>query len=75
MSESEGTVIRINEYGLCELAAGNRRISFTLDKLPNYRGEPLRGLGLRVGTKVAFTSDPKGRVDSARVLHADAASS
>lgn len=75
MNEREGTVIRINDYGLCELAAGNRRVSFTLDKLPNYHGESLRGLGLRVGTKVAFTSDLKGRVHSARVLHADAASS
>lgn len=70
MSKRRGKVIRINDFGLCEVAAEGKRISFTLDKLPHYSGEPLRELGLQVGADVLFESDENGRVASARVLNA-----
>ena len=71
MSESMGKVIRINEFGLCEMAVGEKRAAFTLDKLAHYAGEPLRDVGLRVGAHVVFKRDQKGRVASARVVHTD----
>ena len=73
MSESMGKIIRINEFGLCEVAVGEKRAAFTLDKLAHYAGEPLRDVGLRVGAEVAFERDGKGRVASARVVHAETA--
>lgn len=74
MSERQGKVIRINDFGLCEVAAEGKRFAFTLDRLPHYAGQPLRDLGLRVGAEVTIESDAKGRVASARVSHAAAGS-
>ncbi|MYE24032.1 MAG: hypothetical protein F4Y01_08825 [Gammaproteobacteria bacterium] len=68
-------MIRINDFGLCEVDAGGKRIAFTLDKLPHYAGQPLRSLGLRVGAEVAIESDERGRVASAHLVHADATGS
>ena len=75
MSENKGQVIRINDFGLCEVAAGGKRFAFTLDKLPDYAGQPLRDLGLQIGAEVVFESDERGRVASAHLAHAAAAGS
>ena len=72
---SKGKVIRINDFGLCEIAAEGKRVAFTLDKLPHYAGQPLRDLGLRVGAEVIFESDEEGRVSSAQLVHAATAGS
>ena len=53
------------------MAVGKKRAAFTLDKLAHYAGEPLQDVGLHVGAHVAFKRDQKGRVASARVVHAD----
>ena len=59
---TEGTVVRINDYGLCEVATdGHLRAVFTLDKLSGYAGQPLRDLGLKVGTRVLLRHDANGR--------------
>lgn len=76
MSETKGRVIHINDFGLCQVATnGDRRVAFTLDKLSDYAGEPLRHIGLKVGTEVLLESDGSGRVASARVANAAAAGS
>ena len=75
MSDNTGKIIHINEFGLCEVVSEGTRFAFTLDKLPDYAGQPLRDLGLRVGAKIVFQSDEKGRVASAQVARAAAAGS
>ena len=76
MSNNVGKVIRINDFGLCEVATDERlRVAFTLDKLSGYAGQPLRDLGLKVGAEVVFQNDENGRVASAQVAHAAAAGS
>ncbi len=76
MSKNIGKVIRINDFGLCEVATNERlRVAFTLDKLSGYAGQPLRDLGLKVGAEVVFQSDEHGRVASAEVAHAASAGS
>lgn len=76
MNQNKGRVIHINDYGLCEVATDERlRVAFTLDKLSGYAGQPLRDLGLRVGTEVVFQSDDDGRVSSAALANATAAGS
>ena len=76
MKQNKGKVIHINEYGLCEVATDERvRVAFTLDKLSGYAGQPLREIGLRVGTEIVFESDDDGRVSSAEVARAAAAGS
>ena len=74
MSEQKGRIVRINDFGLCEVASvDGRRFGFTLDKLPGYAGQPLRDVGLRVGAEVVFQSDESGRV--AEVVRAGTAGS
>ena len=68
-------MIRINEFGLCEVAAKGRRFAFTLDKLSGYAGQPLRDVGLEIGVEVDFESDDNGRVAFASLSHAHAAGS
>ena len=75
MSMNKGRVVRINDFGLCEVVAGGRRFAFTLDKLPGYAGEPLRDLGLQIGVEVDFESDKYGRIASASLAHANAVGS
>ena len=75
--EIKAKISRINEFGLCEVTvSGNprRRAGFTLDKLDGYSGQPLREFGIRAGAKVIFIEDARGRVKSARLVHATAAS-
>lgn len=76
MSKNKGRVVRINDFGLCEVASPEgMRFAFTLDKLSDYAGQPLRDLGLRVGAEVVFQSDKFGRVASAQVARAATAGS
>ena len=75
MSKDRGRVVRINEFGLCEVKAKGRRFAFTLDKLPGYAGQPLRDVGLEIGVEVDFESDEDGRVASASLPNAHAAGS
>ena len=76
MSENKGKVIDINDFGLCQVATNEHlRVAFTLDKLSGYAGQPLRDLGLKVGTEVVFQSDGDGRVAFARIANAAAAGS
>ena len=57
--------MRINEFGLCEVAAKGRHFAFTLDKLSGYAGQPLRDVGLEIGVEVDFESDENDRIASA----------
>ncbi len=76
MSETKGRVIHINDFGLCQVTTNeHRRVAFTLDKLSGYAGQPLRDVGLKIGTEVLLQSDGNGRVASARVANAAAAGS
>ena len=70
----KGTVFRINEFGLCEVALAERvRAVFTLDKLADYRGQSFQEFGLREGAEVDINKDKEGRVSSARIVHRDTA--
>ncbi len=76
-TEIKATISRINDFGLCEVTVpGNpgRRAGFTLDKLVGYSGQPLREFGIRAGAEVEFVEDARGRVESARLVHATAVS-
>ena len=65
---TRGVVVRINDFGLCEVATdAHVRAVFTLDKLSGYAGQPLRELGLKVGTKVILRHDAGGRVTSVQI--------
>ena len=72
MSSQTGEVLRVNDFGLCEVALPEGfRTAFTLDKLNGYRGESPRKFGLRKGVKVEVRKDAGGLVESASlVLHA-----
>ena len=74
MSRKRGRVIRINDFGLCIVVSDDTRFGFTLDKLSGYFGQPLRDIGLVEGAEVSFESDDKGRIQSAQLHHAAAAS-
>lgn len=68
MSKNRGRILRINDFGLCEIETEeHRRVAFTLDKLADYAGQPLRDHGLEVGAAVIVESDRSGRVKSAQL--------
>ncbi len=71
-----GTIVRVNRYGLCEVRVndrtGPRRTGFTLNRLAGYRGQPVKEFGIRVGVGVEIEEDDEGRVKSARLLPAGA---
>lgn len=73
MATTSATVLRINDFGLCEVAIdeqnGRRRAGFTLDKLVGYRGEPVREFGIWKGVRV-IVEETGGRVDSAKLANA-----
>jgi len=71
-----GTIVRVNEYGLCEVRvegpSGGIRKIFTLNQLDGYRGQPVRKFGVCRGAVVKLEEGNDGRVRSARLLDAAA---
>ena len=62
-----GFILRINDFGLCEVSANGERIPFTLDKLQGYGGQQPKEIGLRVGVVVRLERDAEGRVTAAQM--------
>jgi hypothetical protein len=52
-----GVVVRTNDYGLCivEDSTTKTQYAFTVDKMPDFRGEDVDSLGLRPGVTVSFS--------------------
>ena len=69
-----GTIVRVNEFGLCEVRVEGseppRRAGFTLNQLAGYGGQPMKEFGILRGARVELKEDGEGRVKSARLLNA-----
>lgn len=53
----QGTVLRVDYFGLGFIESTGTQYSFTFDKLEGYRGEQPREIGLHEGCTVRFTVD------------------
>ena len=65
----EGVIRQVVEGGLAYVEEPNskKRFVFNFDKIRDYRGETVRELGLRVGSRVRFTTTGE-RVDKVELI-------
>jgi len=70
---SVGVIVRVSEDGLAflEEADSKRCFAFTFDKIAGYRGQSAGELGLRIGSRVAFSYSSLLKVESVSTEPAD----
>lgn len=58
LTDHEGVVLRLTEYGLgiAEDKNSHEQFAFTFDKIRGYRGEKPKELGLHIGSPIWFSA-------------------